>query len=155
MMNVVIILENDPISESKESMMQKFFWMKTVILSTALLLSACGAGGPSTELNVAMTDFQFTPNTLSVPAGQEITVNASNNGAVVHDIVIMNYGTTVGNKYDEEDTPNIYWKIELQPGERMTATFTAPSQTGEYQIVCGTKGHFEAGMIGKLIVVAP
>ncbi len=134
--------------------MKRCYWMFTGILLTSLALAACGGSGPSTEINVSMTDFQFNPNTFRVPAGQEITVNASDNGAVVHDLVIMKFGTTVGDKYNEEDTPNIFWKIELQPGESTTSSFTAPTQPGEYQIVCGTKGHFEAGMIGKLIVVA-
>jgi uncharacterized cupredoxin-like copper-binding protein len=135
-------------------MMQKYIWITAVIFSASLLLSACGGGAPSTEMNVAMTDFQFSPNIFNVPAGQEITVQASNNGAVVHDLVIMKYGTSVGDKYNEEDAPNIYWKMELQPGENQTVTFTAPTQPGEYQVVCGTKGHFEAGMIAKLIVSA-
>src|SRR5688572_21258090 len=134
-------------------MMQIKIWMSAVLLLAALLFSACGAGGPSTSLNVAMTDFQFSPNIFRVPAGQEITIKTSNNGAVVHDLVIMKFGTTVGDSYNEEDAPNVYWKIELQPGVNQTSTFTAPSQAGEYQVVCGTKGHFEAGMIAKLIVV--
>jgi uncharacterized cupredoxin-like copper-binding protein len=133
--------------------MKKYPFTIMFFLGISALLSACGAGGPSTTLNVAMTDFQFIPNTFTVPAGQEISVDASNNGAVVHDLVIMKFGTTVGDKYDEDDTSNIYWKIELQPGESATTAFSAPLQPGEYQVVCGTKGHFEAGMIGKLIVV--
>ena len=134
--------------------MKKYHITSMFFLGISALLSACGAGGPSTTLNVAMTDFQFIPNTFTVPAGQEIMVDASNNGAVVHDLVIMKFSTTVGDKYDEEDAPNIYWKIELQPGESTTTTFTAPTQAGEYQVVCGTKGHFEAGMIARLVVVA-
>ena len=125
-----------------------------VVLSAAIALSAC-SGGPSTNINITMTDFQFVPNIFTVPAGQEITIQATNNGAVVHDFVLMRYGTTVGDKYDEEDLPNVYWKIELQPGTSTAATFTAPTEPGEYQVVCATKGHFEAGMIAKLIVVAP
>ena len=133
--------------------------MKTHISAIAILIFAgfslvsCGAGGPSTTIAVAMTDFQFSPNNFTVPTGQEITVTAVNNGAVVHDFVLMKHGTTVGDKYDEEDLPNVYWKIELQPGNSTTTTFTAPAEPGEYQVVCGTKGHLEAGMIARLIVV--
>ncbi len=134
--------------------MKRYLISAAALIALALVLSACGAGGPSTNLNVSMTDFQFNPNTFVIPAGQVITVHASNNGAVVHDFVLMKYGTTVGENYDEEDAPNVYWKIELQPGESMTSTFTAPAEPGDYQVVCGTRGHFEAGMIAKLTVIA-
>jgi len=120
----------------------------------SLTLSSCGGGGPTTTIDVTLGDFQFTPNQFSVPAGQEITLNARNNGAVVHDFVIMKLGTTAGTGFDDEDVPNIYWEVELQPGGSTTATFIAPTDPGDYQVVCRTEGHLEAGMVGKLTVVA-
>jgi uncharacterized cupredoxin-like copper-binding protein len=66
----------------------------------------------------------------------------------------MNQGTEVGQDFGEEDLPNIYWKAELEPGKSGTYTFTAPSQPGEYQVVCGFPGHYLAGMVGKLVVVS-
>jgi plastocyanin len=117
------------------------------------ILSACG-GGPSTTMDVTFAEFTFTPDTFTVPAGQEITVNATNSGAVVHDLVIMKFGETVGDNYDEEDKGNVFWEIKAGPGASVTGTFTAPTEPGEYQIVCGTPGHFISGMVGKLIVVA-
>ncbi len=99
-----------------------------------------------------MTDFQFSPNELVVPAGQDITLTAINNGAVAHDFVIMNLGTTAGDSFDKEDESNIYFKFELQPGESTSITFTTPAETGEYQIVCSIPGHLASGMIAKLIV---
>ena len=104
------------------------------------ILSACGGGGPSTTIDVTFAEFTFTPDAFTVPAGQEITVNATNNGAVVHDFVIMKYGETAGDNYDEEDKGNVFWEIEAGPGASVTGTFTAPTEPGEYQIVCGTPG---------------
>ena len=119
------------------------------------ILSAFGGGaGPSTPIDVTFLEFSFTPSSFTVPAGQEITINASNNGAVVHEFVIMKLGQTVGDDFGDEDEGNIYWEIEAEPGKSVTATFTAPSEPGEYQVVCGTKGHYMAGMVGKLIVMA-
>lgn len=133
--------------------MSKFPTIIAVCISLMLVLTACGAGGPSTTITVTLTDFQFSPNTFTVPAGQEITVNATNTGAIEHDFVIMKYGTTVGDNYDDEDEPNIYWRVDLQSGEDKSAAFTAPTQPGEYQVICAVKGHFLAGMIAKMIVV--
>ena len=119
------------------------------------VMSACGAGGASTTIDVTFAEFTFTPSEFTVPAGQEITVNAKNNGAVIHEFVIMKLGETVGDDFGDEDEGNIYWEVEAEPGATVTATFTAPTEPGEYQIVCGTEGHFMAGMAGKLTVVAP
>jgi uncharacterized cupredoxin-like copper-binding protein len=124
------------------------------IMGFALILSACGVGGPSTTLNITMTDFLFEPMEFTVPAGQEITVNAVNNGAVEHEFVIFKLGQTAGEKFGDEDEENIYWEVEVQPGQSATATFTAPTDVGEYYVTCGIEGHLEAGMNGNLTVVA-
>jgi uncharacterized cupredoxin-like copper-binding protein len=124
------------------------------LLPAALILTGCGGGSPSNTIEVVFTDFQFNPDSFSVPAGQEITLNAKNDGAVVHEFVIMNFGTTVGEDFGDEDEGNIYWEIEVGAGGQTSTTFTAPSEPGEYQVVCGTKGHYIAGMVGKLIVVS-
>jgi uncharacterized cupredoxin-like copper-binding protein len=125
-----------------------------VLLCTTLLLSACGQGKPATELKVDMTDFAFTPNQYAVPAGQEITLHVTHDGLVQHDFIIMKYGAEVGEHFNEEDQPNIFWQIEVQPGESKTFRFIAPDQAGTYQIVCGMAGHVEAGMVGKLEVIS-
>jgi uncharacterized cupredoxin-like copper-binding protein len=126
------------------------------VLVMSFVLTACGgAAKPSTTIDVAFTDFHFTPDAFTIPAGQEITINATNNGAVVHEFVIMKLGQTVGDDFGDEDEGNIFWEVEAEPGASVTKTFTAPTEPGEYQVVCGTEGHFKAGMVGKLIVAAP
>jgi plastocyanin len=124
------------------------------VLCMALLLVSCGGAKASTTIDVTLTDFQFAPNTFTVPAGQEITVNARNNGAVVHNFVIMKLGTSAGDAFDAEDEANVYWQLtDIQPNSDADTTFTGPEEPGEYQIVCRTAGHIGSGMIGKLVVV--
>ena len=104
-----------------------------------------------------MTDFAFVPNTLTVPSGQEITIRVTNNGAVAHDFVIMKLGheLTSHDHVGADTHANAYWEQEeLAAGEARTSTFAAPAEPGEYQIICGVAGHLEAGMVGKLVVVA-
>jgi uncharacterized cupredoxin-like copper-binding protein len=126
------------------------------LVAAALVVAGCaGAGGPTTTIDVTFIDFQFNPNSFIVPAGQEITLNATNNGAVVHNFVIMKFGTTAGEEFGDEDIPNIYWEVEVDPGGSKSVTFTAPAEPGEYQVVCRTAGHVIAGMVGSLTVVAP
>jgi uncharacterized cupredoxin-like copper-binding protein len=133
--------------------MKKYLIMMGIAIALSFAMAACGAGGSSTSLKVDMMEFMFNPAELTVPAGQEITLELANTGAVVHDFIIMKFGTNVGTDFDEEDEPNVYWKAELQPGNSGTFTFAAPEQPGEYQIVCGIPGHYIAGMAGKLVVV--
>ena len=134
--------------------MRKYLMLAMVALGFLLALTACGGSGPSTNLRVDMVEFMFEPSDYSIPAGQEITLELSNNGAVVHEFIIMKYGTEVGQDFGPEDEENVYWEVELDPGTSNTFTFTAPTEPGEYQVVCGTAGHYLAGMVAKLIVVA-
>jgi uncharacterized cupredoxin-like copper-binding protein len=122
-------------------------------LMLAMLASCGGVGGVSNTINVKMTDFQFQPNQFTVPAGEEITFSSSNNGAVVHNFVIMKLGTSAGDFFGEEDVANVYWEIELVPGGTTDTTFTAPSEPGEYEVICRTEGHIVSGMTAKLTVV--
>lgn len=127
-----------------------------LVLSLMFVLTACGGGGgASTTIDVTFEDFTFTPTEFTIPAGQEITVNATNNGVVIHEFVLMKYGQTIGDDFGDEDEVNIYWEVEADAGKSVTATFTAPTEPGVYQVVCGIEGHFVAGMVGKLTVVAP
>jgi len=127
-----------------------------MILVMSLMLPACGSStsSPSTKLDVTMTDFQFSPNQFTVPAGKEITLNATNSGAVIHNFVIMQKGKSAGTEFTEEDLPNVYWQVELDPGGSVNTSFIAPSDPGEYEVVCKTPGHVQAGMVAKLSVVA-
>ena len=129
-------------------------WIAMFIFS--LYLAACGGGtNVSTSISATMTDFQFTPNTFTVPAGEQIEFSATNNGAVDHSFVIMKLGSEVTSAFSDQDQANVYWEESAVPaGQTVTDTFTAPSEPGAYQIVCAVPGHFEAGMIAKLVVVA-
>jgi uncharacterized cupredoxin-like copper-binding protein len=134
--------------------MKKTVFFIVVIFS--LVLTACGGSksSPTTDLNVTMTDFQFSPNQFTVPAGQEITLDANNNGGVIHNFVIMQKGTSAGTEFTDEDLANVYWQAEVAPGGSTKTSFVAPSDPGDYEVVCKTPGHVQAGMIAKLTVVA-
>ena len=129
-----------------------FVW----IVAGSLVLTSCGGNSSraSTKIDITMTDFQFQPNTFTVPAGEEITLNASNTGGVVHSFVIMKQGQSAGTEFNEQDKPNVYWQVEILPGGSADTSFTAPDEPGEYEIVCHIPGHVQAGMVGKLNVVS-
>ena len=134
--------------------MKKYPYVLVILLCLSLILTACGGSGASTKLNITMTDFKYEPMENTIAAGKEITLKLANDGAVLHEYVIMNLGQTAGDKFGPEDEGNIYWEVEVDPGKTVTVTFTAPSEPGTYEIVCGTEGHLEAGMKGTLTVVS-
>ncbi len=124
-----------------------------LIVLCSMFLSGCRAGGPSSNLHVELSDFAITPHEFTVMAGSETNIRITNNGAVVHDLSIMRIGVDVGEKFDQNDKPNVFWEAEVHPGHTMALSFVAPDQPGVYQIVCSMPGHLQAGMIGTLEVV--
>jgi uncharacterized cupredoxin-like copper-binding protein len=135
--------------------MKKPIWAAIYLLLIASLLAACGGqqnSASTAEISVDMKEFTFEPANVTVPAGGQVTLNLSNSGALEHDWVIMVMGKQATTPFDDDDEPNVYWQHKLDPGTSETVTFTAPNEPGEYQLVCGTPAHLEAGMQGTLIV---
>lgn len=134
--------------------MKGLFIQGSLIVVLSLVLTGCGGGSvASTRIESKMTEYSYDPAVYVIPAGQEITLKVSDIGAADHEFVIIKNGLSIGDAFGPEDEEKIYWEVELKSGETKTVSFTAPEGTGEYQIVCGTEGHVEHGMIGQLIVV--
>lgn len=137
---------------------------KLILLAVVVLVVGAGCSsaddGASTDLKVTLDSFSMTPNSWEVPAGQEITIEMTNDAAIAHEWVILKPGVTISSEDDlpateEELLANfVYWEEEVDPGASETFTFTAPA-AGEYQVVCAIEDHFNAGMEGTLTVSAP
>lgn len=138
--------------------MKKLMAMVIILVFASLLVSCAGSTSgptPSTTLTVDMSEFMFTPSEYAVPAGKTITVKLENSGDIEHDFIILKKGVQVKGKFDHEKQMNdILFHAMLEAGKSGEFTFIAPNELGEYEIVCGVQGHFQAGMIGKLTVVA-
>ncbi len=127
---------------------------KSVVALCLMMLVSCGGNKLPTAIDVTMSDYKFTPDAITIPAGEEITFNFTNKGFVSHKFVVFKLGTTAGKSFDQADAENMYWSFEVLPGHSATATFRAPSEPGEYFVTCGVQHHLEAGMVGTLVVVA-
>ena len=134
---------------------RRVFALTVIVL--IVVLSGCG-GGAATEIDATMTDFAFDPATWEIAAGQDITINLQNDGAVEHEWVLLRPGVTIDSEADLPETEEelladfVYWEDEVEPGDSKTLTFAAPP-AGEYQIICAIESHFDAGMKGSLTVV--
>ena len=98
--------------------------------------TASGGGGASVD--VSLTDYALTPADPTVKAG-EVTINASNDGAVTHSIEVEGPG-------EETELPN-----DLAPGEKGSLTVDL-SQPGTYEWYCPIDDHKGLGMEGEITV---
>lgn len=131
--------------------MKKILLVVVLALGVSAALAGCGASGP--KITVTLNDFSYTPNAFTVPAGAQVTLQATNNGSVEHEFAIMKKGTSVAPPFGDKDEGNIFWELdEILPGTTKTATFTAPTEPGQYEVVCGLAGHIEKGMVATLTV---
>ena len=114
--------------------------------------------GTSTELTTSVVEMEFTPNTWTVPAGEQVSIIITNDGTVKHEWVLMQEGVTIASEADlpesEEELMADFVNVEeeVEPGETKTLTFQAPP-AGTYQIICAIEGHFDGGMEGTLTSV--
>ena len=136
-----------------------------VLVALSMVIGACGGDEASTDLDeastnleVTATDFAFSPDSWTVPAGEEISIDITNDGSVVHEWVLLQPGVTVESEADLPETEEelladfVYVEDEVEPGTTKTLTFTAPD-AGTYKVICAIEGHFDAGMEGELTVV--
>ena len=121
------------------------------VVGSMLILAACAPKGPE-KISVTTTEFKFDPTSWTVSAGKEVEITVQNDGALDHEWVIIKKGMEVTIPFDADDEDKVFWEMEAGPGETKTETFTAPSDPGEYTIVCGTPAHLEQGMTGSLTV---
>lgn len=118
--------------------------------------SACGSSAPATEIDVTLDEFKMSPTSWTVAAGEQITINITNDGTVDHEWVILKNGVTIASEADLPETEEelladfVYWEEEVESGDTATFTFTAPA-AGTYQIVCAIEDHFNGGMEGELV----
>jgi len=140
-------------------MSQKIF----LVLVLAISLTGCAGAGASqaaTEITVEATDFAYNPVSVTVPAGQPVTLTLNNTGAVEHDFVVDNINvidvqasdTGPAAHHQMGDAPEYDLHFFARAGDTAVLNFTA-MEPGTYEVFCSIEGHKEAGMIGKLIVL--
>ena len=120
----------------------------SLIAVLTLTLSACtGTPTPKTpvEVQVTITEYKFDSSltTFSVSTPYHFVLN--NKGTLAHDWMIMPQGET------NEDKALV--KVEdsdLQPAKTLTKDFTF-TQPGSYEFACHVQGHYEAGMVLKIV----
>lgn len=110
-------------------------------------------------IEVKMTDdMRFTPNLIRVRQGETIRLVHLNNGQVMHEFVLgtkqeLDEHAALMKKFPnmEHDEP---YMAHVGPGKKGEIIWTF-NRVGEFDFGCLLPGHYEAGMVGKIQVVAP
>ena len=109
------------------------------------VLAACGGGStggpqPAGSILVSMTEYKFTPSTISVPAGKVVFYVVNAGSGISHDMIIRDgSGRTVAGS------------DLLSAGD--STVFTVDSiAAGTYTYFCDQPGHEASGMKGTLTV---
>ncbi|MBX3619879.1 MAG: cupredoxin family protein [Rhizobacter sp.] len=107
-------------------------------------------------IKIDMSDaFRFTPADLVVRRGQTVKFVVRNRGRQLHEMVLgtpeeLKAHAELMKKFPgmEHADANM---AHVKPGARGEIVWQF-TQAGEYQFACLIPGHFEAGMIGKVVV---
>lgn len=113
-------------------------------------------GRADRTIRIAMDDrMRFTPATIEVKRGQTVRFVVSNQGKVMHEMVLgtqaeLEKHAELMRKFPdmEHDEPNM---VHVKPGAsgEIGWTFDKP---GSFGFACLIPGHFEAGMVGRISV---
>lgn len=135
--------------------------LTAVLLMLALFTAACGgSGGAQSEFTISVSDdFQFSPATVTVKAGEPVSLTFENSGFVEHSFAILNADANLEHMMEEaHDEEALHEELffemhEVAGGQSQTETFIAPAEAGDYTFTCLIPGHADAGEVGTLTVV--
>jgi len=120
-------------------MRQYAFRLLATVFSVALLMAACSSddgtdgstdtGGGGGVQTITISDFTFDPNTLTVPSGQDVTIEVTNDDDVEHSFTLDDDSVSQDIEGGESQsvtlnlTEGIGWHCEYHP-DTMKGTVT-------------------------------
>ncbi|NMC78825.1 MAG: hypothetical protein GYA59_05650 [Chloroflexi bacterium] len=124
------------------------------ILGGMLFLLAACAPGPSptvpAQLEIALDETGCTPSQWQATAGEEVQLQVTNSSP--HSLQLVIFSDPLYTPFSRSSPPGIYFKADIQPGERRDLRFNAPAAPGEYDLVCGPYPDPAPETLGKLTV---
>jgi uncharacterized cupredoxin-like copper-binding protein len=109
-------------------------------------------------IELTMNDnMRFTPAKVMVLPGETVKFVVKNAGAVKHEMVLgsaaeLKEHAEVMKKFPEMEHEAGKNSITVAPGETGTLVWQFTKVKGEYDFGCLVPGHFDAGMVGKVLV---
>ncbi len=126
--------------------------MKAVFPATAvatlLLVSSASA---QTALTVSMTNYAFTPGTLTLKAGEAYRIHFRNDASKSHDFAAREFFASASIAPEDKTKVAKDGEIELDGGQAIDISLT-PNRAGTYRVTCTHFLHSMFGMNGKIVV---
>jgi uncharacterized cupredoxin-like copper-binding protein len=133
-----------------------------------MILAACGQKaapvGDARTVEIEMRDFAFSPETLTLRAGETVTFAFKNVGKLEHEFMAGN-DPAIGKGYLKDWLAGAQIRVSsdhgmghtgegvrVAPNTTTTLTIVVPSQGGVFEFGCFVSGHYESGMRGRLVV---
>jgi uncharacterized cupredoxin-like copper-binding protein len=117
-------------------------------LLIALIGSCCAAAADPVRVDVAMVDYRFSPDHLSLEHGVHYRLHLENHGKELHEFTAPTFFAAA--KLDNPDALNReHTEVVVQPGQSKDVFFT-PGAPGTYDLRCGD--HDWDGMMGGVTV---
>ncbi|MDP3424182.1 MAG: cupredoxin family protein [Burkholderiaceae bacterium] len=109
-------------------------------------------------VTIRMTDnMRFTPDVIQVKQGETVRLVVVNSGKVMHEFVLgtkqeLDEHAELMKKFPnmEHDEP---YMAHVEPGKQGDIVWHF-NRTGEFDFACLLPGHYQAGMVGKIKVLA-
>ena len=130
--------------------------------------AACAAPASTTTgdrtIEIEMRDFAFSPDSLTLRAGERVTLSFKNVGKLEHEFMA---GTqpAYGKGYLEDLLSGAQIEggaghgmdhsgagVRVAPNTTRALTFVVPERNGVFEFGCFVVGHYESGMRGRLVV---
>lgn len=113
----------------------------------------------SRSLEVVMTDdMRFTPAAVKVSEGETLRIVVRNAGQMMHELVIGDSEALAEHAEMMVRFPNMEhdepYMAHVPPGETAEIIWTF-NRAGEFEFACLLPGHYQAGMIAKVVVESP
>ena len=109
-------------------------------------------------IKLVMSDnMRFTPDKIEVKQGETVRISLKNSGKILHEMVIgtnkeLEEHAALMLKFPtmEHDEP---YMAHIPPGKTGEIILTF-NKAGEFDFACLIAGHYQAGMVGKILVAA-
>jgi uncharacterized cupredoxin-like copper-binding protein len=109
-------------------------------------------------VHVSMNDaMRFSPSSIAVKEGETLRIVVKNDGKLMHEFVLGTPATHEDHAALMLKFPNMEhdepYMVHVAPGKTGAIVWTF-NRAGEFAFACLVAGHYQAGMIGR-VVVAP
>ncbi len=122
----------------------------TAVILASFVVAPVSADVPSKRIDIALSNFKFTPSIVTLVHGQAYTLHITDTADGSHDLVAKSFFAAAS--VAPEDRKLISkGAISLDGGETIDVHLVAPGP-GTYEMHCSHFMHSTFGMTGKIVV---